>query len=109
MTDSASRPLRLNWIMAGDGLAGGAKSNRLIAEAVARRGHDVRMFVPTKKTKKSGPLARLRAALRRDEAPAVPADGHLTRGSIPIHRVDAPYVDASDVPDADVVLAPTVD
>lgn len=106
MTAHTDRPLRLNWIMAGDGLAGGTKSNRLIAEAMARRGHDVRMFVPTKKKKKGGLLARLRGALRGGDtpAPAAPPDGHLTRGRIPIHRVDAPAVDASDVPDADVVL-----
>jgi glycosyltransferase involved in cell wall biosynthesis len=36
-----SDKLRINWIMAGTNLSGGTKSNRLIAEAMVRLGHEV--------------------------------------------------------------------
>ena len=38
------RKLRINWIFTSTGLSGGVKSNRLIAEAMARRGHDVCLY-----------------------------------------------------------------
>lgn len=98
------RVLRLTWVMAGDGLAGGTKSNRLIAEAMARRGHDVRMFVPQPRRRPAGLLGRVRSLWSGGPAGG-PGDGHLTRARIPIERVDADFVQADDVPNADIVLS----
>jgi glycosyltransferase involved in cell wall biosynthesis len=39
--DAIRKKLRINWIMARANLSGGTKSNRLIAEAMVRRGHQV--------------------------------------------------------------------
>ena len=38
------KPLIINWINPRPGMAGGVKSNRLIAEAMVRRGHQVNIL-----------------------------------------------------------------
>jgi hypothetical protein len=39
-----NRVLKINFILPRTSLAGGIKSNKLIAEALVRRGHDVRII-----------------------------------------------------------------
>jgi hypothetical protein len=40
---SRCRQLRINWVLPRSNPGGGIKSNKLIAEAMLRRGHDVRL------------------------------------------------------------------
>src|SRR5262245_60577396 len=42
-TQQTARPLRINWILARANMSGGMKANRMIAEAMMRRGHSVNL------------------------------------------------------------------
>ncbi len=102
--------MRISFILASGGLAGGIKSNRLIAEALARRGHSVTLYYST-----AGPprpsVFRPRTLLRWVLSEAkrrrnnTNSPGHLVSKLIPICGVDARPIRSSDVQDADVVVA----
>lgn len=99
--------LRINWIMCRANMAGGTKSNRLIAEAMVRRGHEVniaylagpRPLPPPwrwtefkKKVKQRWrAIGKQRHQLERSTAALIPVRGT--------------HIKSDDVPDADVSIA----
>jgi len=99
--------LRINWILPRVGVKGGVKSNRLIAEAMVRRGHEVNIAYVAKPRPWPRPW-RVRRFARRLNA-SLRTMGrqrhHLERSSarlIPVHR---DRIEPDDVPDADVTIA----
>jgi glycosyltransferase involved in cell wall biosynthesis len=99
--------LRITWVLPEANLSGGIKSNRLIAEAMMRRGHIVTLFLP-KDTGKAWPKPwrvrqfsrRVRQQIDTMRSPA----HHLMISSVPIVAVDGDEVRAEHLPDADVVV-----
>lgn len=96
--------MRINWVMARSNLAGGTKSNRLIAEAMVRRGHDVTITylrpgrpLPSllKPRKFFRQLIRNRDARRHH---------HLLESTVRLRQIDADRITHRDVPDADVSI-----
>lgn len=101
-----TRPLRLTWVEGRPSLAGGIKSNRLIAEAMARRGHQVTImhlpvphaWPPIWQVKRFG--KRVRKAFqpwRRRH--------HLESSSVPVQQFSRRVLDPSEAPDADATIA----
>lgn len=109
-----TRSLKINWILPKPNLSGGVKSNRLIAEAMVRRGHDVTITYPTMAEDRRFALGyRLRktrdAIVKRvlgSNAPHAPTGRHhLERSTARLRPIEAPVITAADVPDADVTIA----
>ncbi len=100
--------MKISFVLAAPGLAGGIKSNRLIAEALSRRGHDVSIYYSTGAPKRPGRWG-IRSFIRRlttwGNRPVGPGPGHLKSSSIPIHPVAARPIRSVDVSDADVTIA----
>jgi glycosyltransferase involved in cell wall biosynthesis len=101
---------KVNWIMPRPGLAGGVKSNRLIAEAFARRGHRVTIYYPLRVAPDSFTLhprsiaRRLKARLTRKLKPPVTAH-HLEHSDVELVGVDDTVVRSNHVHDADLTIA----
>ncbi len=95
-------PLRVNWILARDSLAGGVKSNRLLAEALAARGHVVHVAYSAL-DKPWPPVWKPLAWARRLRRPR--ARGHLAGARVPLIPVRRPLVTHEDVPPADFQIA----
>lgn len=99
--------LRINWIIASPNMSGGTKSNRLIAEAMHRRGHDVVMYHGRpRKRRMTIRHPRLLArhlwamlAMRKRQT------HQLEQASIPIIPSAGRAVTVNDVRDADVTIA----
>ncbi len=90
------------------GLSGGTKSNRLIAEAMQRRGHRINMAFITALPPWPSPL-RIRRFARRAvngvRAALRPAPHHMMFSSTNLIPINRQQVRSSDVPDADVTIA----
>ena len=100
------KTLTINWVLPSPSLAGGIKSNRLIAEAMVRRGHRVNMAYVDLPPRKP-PIFRIRAFIRywikryRNRKQTHHFE-QSTANLIPVRR--RPIVE-TDVPDADVTIA----
>jgi glycosyltransferase involved in cell wall biosynthesis len=100
------RVLRLNWIEGRPTLSGGVKSNRLIAEAMARRGHMVTtsFLPPTRPWPRPWRVRlfykRLRRGISEKHFPH-----HLQHGEIALNQMPTRALDPSLIPDADVTFA----
>lgn len=100
----------INWVFPRPNLSGGVKSNRLLAEAMVRRGHEVTLIHPTRK---EPGRHSLRYRLRRmGEQMVNGATGgfastshHLERSTAKIRVIEGDVVTEQDVPDADVSIA----
>lgn len=98
------RKLRINWVLPRPNLSGGVKSNRLIAEAMVRRGHAVTLAFPVGAPPWPAPW-RVRSMLHRmrwRQRAALPH--HLEQSTARLLPVDRTEVTAADVPDADVSI-----
>lgn len=105
-----NRSLRINWVFPRPNLSGGVKSNRLLAEAMVRRGHEVTLIHPTRKERQRYALGyRLRRMgeqmLRGVTGSNQSSRHHLERSTAAIRVVDGDIISESDVPDADVTMA----
>lgn len=104
--EGRSKSLRINWINPRPNLSGGIKSNRLIGEAMVRRGHDVRIVYVDRGRPWPGPWHPLDLARRAwSEAQEFGRPRHHLQNSvatlIPVRRR---FIRAEDVPDADVSI-----
>lgn len=100
--------LTLHWIEGRPGLSGGIKSNRLIAEAMARRGHRVTTFhLPPQRA--WPPITQPRQFWRRIQygikKSRLGYRHHLEEAQIPVLEFPTRRLDPDFVPDADVVFA----
>lgn len=101
-----SKPLRINWILPRVGLAGGVKSNRLIAEAMIRRGHSVTIAYVAGGDPWPHPwrvrqfTKRMASAWRTLGKPA----HHLVQSTADLVAAPGRPVRAADLPDADVSI-----
>lgn len=104
-----SRKLRINWVLAGASLAGGVKSNRLIAEAMVRRGHEVSIVYlsgapPTPRI--TTPRRLLKHAYRYWWKGVHRLPHHLCHSTASLVPVTSKsHIEAWDAPDADVSIA----
>lgn len=102
------RSLKLHWVEGRPSLAGGIKSNRLIAEAMARRGHSVAIYhLPPSRAWPSWRQPRLfwhRLQLAIEHRKSGYRH-HLERGEIPRVQFPRRRLDPGFVPDADVIFA----
>ena len=99
--------LRINWVLPSVGMSGGTKSNRLIAEAMSRRGHDVVMYYQVSSHKwPSIRQPRLLARRIRSELATTGRQRHqLENAAIPIIPLLPEQVAAGEIRDADVTIA----
>lgn len=99
--------LRINWIMPRANMSGGTKSNRLMAEAMVRRGHDVTIVFPD--LRKQWPSLRAPRRLAHEVWKEIRAFGlqkhHLEESTATLLPVKSRPIVASQVPDADVTIA----
>src|SRR5262245_31216810 len=106
-TQQAARPLRINWILARANMSGGVKANRMIAEAMMRRGHSVNLCyvvgdLPWPRPWRVGLLAkRLWREMQLSDKQRHQLEG-ATANLVP---VKSDRVRAEDTPDADVCIA----
>lgn len=102
------RKLRINWILAAANMSGGTKSNRLIAEAMIRRGHQVTIAFPRGGPRPWPRLSQPRRFLQRvgRELSLVGRQKHhLEHSTARLVPTAGRPVRAQDVPDADVTIA----
>ncbi len=98
--------LRFNWILPRPTLAGGIKSDRLIAEAMVRRGHEVNLIYRSGGLPWPSPL-RVRTFAKRLKHELQTRGRqphhleHSTANLVPVHGND---VQAEDAPDADFCI-----
>lgn len=103
---SDKRILKLNWIEGRPTLSGGIKSNRLIAEAMQRRGHIVTTsFLPPTwgwpaPWRLRTLIKRIRRGIRLKHYPH-----HLQRGEITLNQMPKRRFNLDLIPDADVTFA----
>jgi glycosyltransferase involved in cell wall biosynthesis len=98
------RKLRINWVLPRPNLSGGVKSNRLIAEAMVRRGHEVTLAFPAGAPAWPAPW-RVRSFLHRMRwTDSAAGAHHLQRSTATLLPVERAEVRACDVPDADVSI-----
>lgn len=99
--------LRINWILPGTNLAGGTKSNRLIAEAMVRLGHKVNIaFVALPRPWPK--IWRIRTWLRRirhEMASNKNGHHHLEHSTANLIPVMDRVIRPEHVPDADITIA----
>lgn len=105
---SEGRPLTIHWVEGRPSLSGGIKSNRLIAEAMARRGHRVTTFhLPPSRA--WPPIRHPRLWLKRlglaIKHRKTGYRHHLEHGQTPRVQFPERRLDPSIVPDADVLFA----
>lgn len=102
----SKRVLRLNWVEGRPSLSGGVKSNRLIAEAMQRRGHLVTTsFLPPswawpKPWRVRLLIKRIRRGIGDKHFPH-----HLEKGDITLNRMPTRELNPDLIPDADVTFA----
>ncbi|MBN8474881.1 glycosyltransferase family 4 protein [Sulfuritalea sp.] len=108
--DEACNPTRklvVNWVLPGTSLAGGIKSNRLIAEAMVRLGHTVNIAyvaLPRPWPK----MWHVRRWLRRAKSEWDTRNHnshHLERSTANLIPVNARRIEPEHLPDADVTIA----
>jgi glycosyltransferase involved in cell wall biosynthesis len=103
----ATRTLRINYVMSRPSLGGGTKSTKLIAEAMVRRGHDVRIIYVNKRRPLPHPW-RLRTFMKAVVSRLSGTDSltqhHLHNSSATLMPVLKLHIEADDVPDADVTI-----
>src|SRR5258706_3311985 len=108
MPPTALTPLRINYVMPRPNLGGGIKSSKLIAEAMVRRGHDVRIIFPNKPIPLP-PIWRVRSFAKILRHRLTPTGGlrlhHLQSSTAKLIPVSKLRLDPGDVPDADVSIA----
>lgn len=100
------RKLRLNWVEGRPTLSGGIKSNRLIAEAMQRRGHAVTTsflpptwaWPPPWRVRRF--YRRIRRGIRLKHYPH-----HLQKGEIALNQMPTRRLNPDLIPDADVTFA----
>jgi glycosyltransferase involved in cell wall biosynthesis len=99
--------LRINWIMAKANLSGGTKSNRLIAEAMVRRGHEVNIAFVALPIGWPKPW-QIRKWLRRAKEEIMThgrKQHHLEQSTANLIPVMDWVITPDKVPDADVSIA----
>ncbi len=102
----SDRTLRINWVEGRPSLSGGVKSNRLLAEAMARRGHSITIcHLPP--TLPWPPVWRVRSFYKRWKMNADPDRfrHHLEQAEVPTFQFPRRELDGSKAPDADVTIA----
>jgi len=108
MPPTALTPLRINYVMPRPNLGGGIKSSKLIAEAMVRRGHDVRIIFPNKPMPLP-PIWRVRSFAKILRHRLTLTGGlrlhHLQNSTAKLIPVSKLRLDPGDVPDADVSIA----
>ncbi len=99
--------LRINWIMPGANLSGGIKSNRLIAEAMVRLGHDVNIvFIALSKPwPKIWKPRRWLRRVRDELAICERQHHHLEHSFATLIPVMDHKIRPNHVPDADITIA----
>ena len=106
--DASRRVLRINYIMPRPNLGGGIKSSKLIAEAMVRRGHDVRIIFPNKPIPLP-PIWRVRTFAKTLRHRLSPTGGlrlhHLQTSTARLISVPRLRLQPSDVPDGDICMA----
>lgn len=111
MSNSKAPSLRVNWIFPKPTLAGGVKSNRLLAEAMVRRGHAVTLVFPTQSETRPYALGfrirRWKSQVTQLFSGGQSTSGrhHLESSTATILPIDRDCILESDVPDADVCIA----
>ena len=99
--------LKINWVLPRVELSGGVKSNRLIAEAMVRRGHEVCIAYLAGQEPWPHPW-RVRRFTRRAIAAwrtrGKPAH-HLVTSTARLVCVEGSRIEARHLPDADVTVA----
>jgi len=99
--------LRINYIMARPSLGGGTRSSKLIAEAMVRRGHEVRLIY-VNKHRPLPPPWRVRSFIKSLGSRLRGADSlkhhHILSSSATLIPVPKLRIEADDVPDGDVVM-----
>ncbi len=100
------RALVINWIEGRPSLSGGVKSNRLLAEAMARRGHRV-VISHLPPTPPWPPAWRVRRFSKRVREQLKPGrfDHHLQQSAVPTNQMPGRAFDLDRIPDADVTIA----
>jgi len=101
------RSLTINWILPRPGLSGGIKSNRLIAEAMVRRGHQVNMLY-VEGPPPVPPWWRMRRFYRYWKQRYLARNSpkhHLTTSTTNLIPVRHKPILATDAPDADITIA----
>ena len=103
--------LRINWVLDRATLSGGVKSNRLIAEAMVRRGHQVSILY-VDLPRPAPPPWRVRTFWRyqKQQRQAKREGGgrpkhHLMQSTATLLPIQRRPIEARDVPDADVTIA----
>lgn len=96
--------MRVTFVVPDLDTSGGARIIAGHAQQLAERGHQVLIVAPTP------PAVSLRRTIKaligRDTLPTPPQHSHYARSKVPIHRTGRDgAVEASDVPDADVIIA----
>lgn len=102
------QPLTIHWVEGRPSFAGGIKSNRLLAEAMARRGHRVTIYhLPPGRA--WPPVTQPRRLIKRArQALAYRKTGyrhHLETGAVPRVQFPRRRLDPAFVGDADVLIA----
>ena len=104
---SRQRKLCIDWVLARPNMSGGTKSNRLIAEAMVRRGHQVNLvYLASRRPWPS--LLRVRSLMRRlggEIRVRCKQKHHLESSTANLIPVDRDHIRVEDVPDADVCIA----
>jgi len=101
-----ARNLVINWVEGRPSLSGGVKSNRLLAEAMARRGHAVTIsHLPP--SPEWPPVWRLRTFAKRARMMLDPLrfQHHLMDAEVPTNQMPTRAYDIDLIPDADVTIA----
>ncbi|MDF1809958.1 MAG: glycosyltransferase family 4 protein [Phycisphaerales bacterium] len=100
------RTLRLNWVEARPTLSGGIKSNRLIAEAMQRRGHTVTtsFLPPSWGWPKPWRVRRMIKRIKRGVGDKY-YPHHLQHGEITLNQMPTRKLNPDLIPDADVTFA----
>lgn len=99
-------PIRINWVMPRASLGGGTKSSRLIAEAMVRRGHDVRIAYVDAPPELPPPW-RVRTFVKKyiRRRKWRTQKHHLMQSTAQLIPVPRTRIEADDLPDADVLIA----
>jgi len=100
------RSLRINWVLPVANMSGGIKSNRLIAEAMVRRGHRVSLVYPT--VRRPWPHAIQVRLIARRLMQEIRVRGrqrhHLEASSATLVPVPVRPIPCEALPDADVTI-----
>src|SRR6185436_4540617 len=101
------RKLRINYIMARPSLGGGTRSTKLIAEAMVRRGHEVRLIFVNKLKPLPAPW-RVRTFAKAMRARLSGIDSlkrhHMHNSNAKLIPVTKLRIEAEEIPDGDVVM-----